>query len=228
LPADSPAAHRNNYTRHRFRRCIVPGTTRKHANKTATALQRFCPALDTAPAAVRPASTCGTLPGYGVSITWLTGQAPGTTPAAAVLPKLVLHIAPTVTSLEGVTPRAIVVCPWLPPGHSFRDFLSRFRGAEERSTSPTRRRWLFAVRHRLRWNWPARACAPLVVELFAVGFFRPIPEPCHRPGPACRQAEAPHAGLVERTSRDFHPNCLSALVRTPKAGFAPALFNTAW
>jgi hypothetical protein len=81
---------------------------------------------------------------------------------------------------------------------------------------------LFAVRHRLRRHSPASPFGPFVVELFAGGFYRPHAEPCHWPGPVCRQTEAPHAGLVKRTSRDFHPICAEcgALVRIPKAGLA--------
>jgi hypothetical protein len=41
-------------------------------------------------------------------------------PAATALPRLVMAFARPVTSLEGVTPRAVAVCPGLPPGHSFR------------------------------------------------------------------------------------------------------------
>ncbi len=39
----------------------------------------------------------------------------------------------SVTSLGGVTLRVIVVCPRLPPGHSFRACAARFRQAEVRS-----------------------------------------------------------------------------------------------
>ena len=46
-------------------------------------------------------------------------QAPGTAPAATVLPGLVMIFVQSVTSLAGVTPRIIAVCLRLPPEHSF-------------------------------------------------------------------------------------------------------------
>jgi hypothetical protein len=57
-----------------FRRCLVPGTTREHANAAPTALQGTRPAF-------RPAPTQATLPLCGVSITRptkpRTGDQPG-------------------------------------------------------------------------------------------------------------------------------------------------------
>ena len=55
--------------------------------------------------------------------------------------------------------------------------------------------------------------ASVVVELFAVGFSRPIAGRGHPTGPVCRQPEAPHARRVARASqpwppvRDSHPLC---------------------
>lgn len=47
-------------------------------------------------------------------------KAPVAKPAAKVLPGLVVCIAQRVTSLEAL-PRAFIVCPRLPPWHSFLD-----------------------------------------------------------------------------------------------------------
>ena len=52
-----------------------------------------------------------------------------------------------------------------------------------------------------------------MVELFAVGFCRPIAEHGPMPGPPCRQKGAPHASRVVRTTWAL----------TPRAGFSPAL-----
>jgi hypothetical protein len=53
-------------TRQPFRRRIVPGTTREHANDHATALQHVRPAPVFAPAKDGPAPTQATLPDYGL------------------------------------------------------------------------------------------------------------------------------------------------------------------
>ena len=81
---------------------------------------------------------------------------------------------------------------------------------------------LFAVRHRLRRHSPASPSGPFMVELFVGGFYRPHAEPYLWPGSVCRQTKTPHAGLVKRTSRDFHPICANkgALVRIPRTGLA--------
>ena len=65
-------------------------------------------------------STCGTLPDCGLSTTWLTFQAPGITPAATALPGLVAVINRSVTLLDPVTGLSALICPGLPPRHSFR------------------------------------------------------------------------------------------------------------
>jgi len=84
----------------------------------------------------------------------------------------------SVTSLEGVTPRVIAVCPRLPPGHSFHGQPAKWpccltisAGRNEKRPL-THRRWSFAVRHRLRLNLLASPCGPLMVELFTVRRYR--------------------------------------------------------
>ena len=68
-----------------------------------------------------------------------------------------------------------------------------FLGAEHRSSSRTHQQQIFAVRHRLRSSLLARAFAPFMVELFAVGFFGPSPVAVTRPVPPVTRSEAPHA-----------------------------------
>lgn len=93
-PASCRPAHRfeMKIARQPFRRCIVPGTTRKHANASPTALQGTRPAS-------QPASTQATLPLCGVSITRLTrprtGDQPGCRRGSCVSHVLcfALHVA---------------------------------------------------------------------------------------------------------------------------------------
>lgn len=82
---------------------IVPGTTRKHANEAATALQRPRPAP--AGSLLRPLSPATAFRSPG-----LPSQAPATKPAAIAAPALVMIFALRVTSLSGVTPRTPQPC----------------------------------------------------------------------------------------------------------------------
>ena len=77
---------------------------------------------------------------------------------------------------------------------------------------------LFAVRHRLRRHSPASPFGPFMVELFAGGFYRPHAEPYLWPGSVCRQTKTPHAGLVKRTFRDFHPICATKALWSESPG----------
>jgi len=85
------------------------------------------------------------------------------------------------------------------------------------SSSLTHQHEVFAVRHRLRSNSLARAFAPFVVELFAVGCLNPTPDPVKGPIPPVTRPEAPHA------SRGCSSTDLRPTARSPWTGFAPAL-----
>jgi hypothetical protein len=54
---------------------------------------------------------------------------------------------------------------------------------------------LFAFRRVSPFPYRQALGGPFIVELFTAGFFRPVPECCHPPGPRCHQQEAPDAGL---------------------------------
>ena len=97
-PCIQPAWPRVHAARQPFRRCIVPGTTRQHANETATALQQLRPAPAGSLLGPLSPSTAFRSPG-------LPSRAPATTPAAAEVPALVMIFIPRVTSLSGVIPR---------------------------------------------------------------------------------------------------------------------------
>lgn len=110
--------------------------------------------------------------------------------------------------------------PSFPP--SERPAISANR-REKRSL--TRRCRLFAVRHRLRRGLLASGCPPLMVELFTASGFAGGPRPRSWAGPACRQAEAPHASQVERTFAGLAPDLPpgAAVVRTPLGGILTPL-----
>lgn len=84
-----------------------------------------------------PSSTWATLPVHGVLSTWLTCQAPATTPAAMDLPALVKVFVERVASLSDVTPRTPALWVRLSRRPSFRSHRvcdsERFRGRERRS-----------------------------------------------------------------------------------------------
>ena len=82
-------------TRHRFRRPIVPGTTRKHRNSSLTALPEM--------SLRQELLHCGTLPALSRLNHLLDFmQAPKTTSEAQRLTLLALIVEEEVTSLEGV------------------------------------------------------------------------------------------------------------------------------
>ncbi len=123
------------------------------------------------------------------------GQAPGTTPATTAHPRLVMVSGQIITSLGEVTPRVIAVCPRLPPRHSFYSTRAlQFRGPETRRVPLPIDNNVSQFGTVFDLTLPVRACAPFMVELFTVGFYRPIAERCHPPGRTCRQARAPHTG----------------------------------
>ena len=81
-----------------------------------------------------PSPTWATLPVHGVSSTWLTCQAPATTPAPMDLPALIKDFVERVASLSDVTPRTPALWVHLSRCPSFRTHrvyatLCDFRGA---------------------------------------------------------------------------------------------------
>ena len=137
-----------------------------------------------------PSPTWATLPVHGVSSTWLTCQAPATTPAAMDLPALIKDFVERVASLSDVTPRTPALWVRLSRRPSFRSpRYSRRRtisGARTQKPPLTRKRWVFAIWHRLSFHLPASPCGPFMVELFTAGDLRPTPSQS-RPGSACHQ-----------------------------------------
>ena len=85
----------------------VPGTTRMHASGLRLPCRRHRPKQTRLPPRPLSAFYSGHTPSLR-RFNHLTdqGQAPGTTPAAAAIPALVMHFDSQVTWLSGVTPRA--------------------------------------------------------------------------------------------------------------------------
>ncbi len=134
-----------------------------------------------------PSSTWATLPVHGVSSTWLTCQAPATTPATMDLPALIKVFIERVASLSDVTPRTPALWVRLSRRPSFRS--PRWRtisGARTQKPPLTHKRWVFAVWHRLSFHSPASPRGPFMVELFTADNLRPTPSQS-RPGSACCQ-----------------------------------------
>jgi hypothetical protein len=98
-------------TRPRFRRGLCPAPP-VAPNGPATALQRARPTLRRLLLARLSRTAAFESRGR-------PPPAPVTTPAAAALPRLVMDVARSVTSLAGVTRGPHTVCPGPPPGHSF-------------------------------------------------------------------------------------------------------------
>lgn len=108
---------------------LVPGTTRQHANEAATALQS--PRRASARSLLRPLS-----PATAFETPDRPSQAPGTSPAAAVVPALAKAFVTWVTSLSGVTPKTPppYVCAFRRGIVSDPPRADRFLGAERRSS----------------------------------------------------------------------------------------------
>ena len=184
-----------------------PLLLRPHSPTTAFHARRIAPAL------LPPGRPC---------------RAPVTTPAAAVVPVLVLIFSQSVTSLEGVIPRARCRMSGLPARHSFHECGNDVRvaltisGGRTQKLPLTHRQEAFAFRHRLRMRSLARAFAPFMVELFAPPDLLEYPSLVIGPAPAVTSRRLPTAAHVERTSR----------ARTPQEDLrsndrSPALSTTA-
>ena len=173
-------------TRPCFRRCFVSGTTRKHANEAATALQR----PRSAPADFYLQAT----PRLGFSNTRETcSLAPEEPlPAATVLPSLAGDLHPADHVPRGRYPSGLLtVCPGLPPGHSFHrnDFGDFSRSNTEASSYPSVKGFRNSAPSSAGFtgkpffsglSWLSYSWSPDLPE---------IPECGLTPGPACRQAE---------------------------------------
>lgn len=114
---------------------------------------------------------------------------------------------------SGSSPRSCIVGSRLPPGPSFRGVLPRFRGYEGRSDP------LSADAECSQFGTVSdRAYRQAVSRLSWLSYlpsgFSPERRPESRAGPCRHRQRAPHAGQVERTSRDFHPN-------VPQSGYGP-------
>jgi len=127
-----------------------------HARHHPSALERPMTALPQT-RSPKGTPTHSTLPDLGVSNTCPTRQAPGITPAAQVLPRLVVLSTQAFTSLDqfpyvrGSRPGIV----------SVSEPLKRFLGAESRSSPlPIRKGLSNAVWHRLRLCLPPRALRP--------------------------------------------------------------------
>src|SRR5262249_29586293 len=109
---------------------LVPGTTRQHANEAATALQS--PRRASARFLLRPHSPTTAFPKSPDR----PGQAPGTNPAAAVVPALATAFITWVTSLSGVTPKTPPPCVRAFRHGTVSDppMANRFQGTERRSS----------------------------------------------------------------------------------------------
>jgi hypothetical protein len=160
--------------------------------------------------------TCSTLPGWGISSTCLTRQAPDITPAAPVLPRLVALFAKAVTSLDQfpyvqgsrpgiVSAQAILSDFWgqnleAPPYPSGKVFLTRFGTVSA-----------YAYRQ--------GPYAPFMVELFAAGLFSRAPSIVVCPVARVAAYRLPTTAEVERAERAFVPNPLEGL--SDRVGLTP-------
>lgn len=187
----------------------MPGTTRQHANETATALQRL--SLGFRPLLLAGHSQTGLLNHRGDLFPG-TGS---TTPGRHSPSQLSDDLHPADHVPRGCYPSGLA--PYVPNSRS--GIVSakspwRFRGTEHRSiplslgAGFSQFGTVFGQTH-----WQALVVGPLVVELFVVGSFSQSPGVVSHPVPSVTRSGTPHASQVERTPR----------VRTPWTGFTPAL-----
>jgi hypothetical protein len=189
----------------------VPGTTRQHANESATALQR--PSLDFHPLLLAGHSQTGHLNHRGDLF-----PGTGSTTSGRHSPsQLSDDLRPADHVPRGCYPSGLA--PYAAdsrPGIVSAKSPWRFRGTEHRSiplpigAGVSQFGTVFD-----RTHWQALVVGPLVVELFVVGSFPRSPGVVSHPVPPVTRSGTPHASQVERTTR----------VRTPWAGFAPALHH---
>jgi hypothetical protein len=192
-----PRAVETGNTRHRFRRRPCPEGHR--ARHHPSARERAPDCLASRP----PGQSPGSRQGIGRLLLAALSrtaafqapgrprQAPGDHPGRRSPSQVSRGLRPAGHVARGRYPSG--PSPYVPgprPGIVSARSPSRFRGAEVRSASPTPRRRLFAVRHRLRPDSPASPCGPFMVELFAAPGLAGGPRARSRPGPACRQARS--------------------------------------
>ena len=144
-------------------------------------------------------------------------QAPGTTPVARVLPRLVDLVEVWVTSLARfhLAARVRVASP---PGFASLspEPSPGFQAVECRSSALPIRTGAFAVRHRLPHFSPASPCGPFTVELFTAEGLPFGPRGCHPRSVYLAAAELPALARVERTSSASK----TPEARTPRADLA--------
>ncbi len=153
-------------TRPRFRRCLVPGTTRQHANESATALQR--PSPDSRPLLLAGHSQTGLLKHRGDLFPG-TGS---TTPGRHSPSQLSDDLRPADHVPRGRYPSGLA--PYVPGsrlGIVSAKTSWRFRGTEHRSI-PLPAGAGFSQFGAVfdRTHWQALVVAPFMVELFAVRY----------------------------------------------------------
>lgn len=181
-----------------------------------------CLARDS-PAPAAPTRT--PLPHCGVWITRPTSSGTGYRPAARVVPRLVTHVVRSVTSLAGVTLRAARRMPSPPGPTPFAQGMvpCDFGGPKPEAPpypSASSRSRFGTVSGRTHWQ---ALNAPLVVELFAVGFCRPNAGGRPAPGSARRRAGSSPRQPSWTNLTGLAPELPNrAVVLPPRAGFSPA------
>jgi hypothetical protein len=196
-------------TRPRFRRCIVSGTTRKHANEAATALQQS--SLDSHPLLLAGHSQTGLLKHQGDLF-----PGTGSTTSGRHSPsQLSDDLRPADHVPRGRYPSGLA--PYVPGsrlGIVSAKVSWRFLGTEHRSIPLSAGAGFSQFGVVFGWtHWQALVVGPFVVELFVVGFFARSPSVVCHPVPPVTRSRTPHASQVERTP----------WARTPWRGFAPPL-----
>ncbi len=154
------------------------------------------------------------------------GQAPGTTPAPADLPRLADDLHPSVHVASGCYPAGLcTVCLGFPTSIVSARRALRFLRVETRSTRLSlgaRSSRFGTVSARIYWQALA---GPFMVELFTAECFAPSPTPVRSASPLA-ELKAPHASRVERApwpeplGRDFHPLCAITASMVNHRGFS--------
>jgi hypothetical protein len=224
-----PPAHHivvTGYSRHPFRVCVAPGTTR-------SAHPPFpLPCGNDTPSSASDRGRWGR--GFASSYLGHSHQsvafetpadspAPDTPPAATLLARLFLSFTTAVTLAGRSGVLAHPACPGLPPRHSFQSHRGTDFGRQNTEAPPyppgsslADSACVSAVVH-----WQGLE-APFIVELFAVCFSRQNPGACQAPVPRCHHREAPDASVRSSNLSSLAPDWPCGWGPMPAGGLAMA------
>ena len=143
-----------------------------------------------------------------LSFTCLPAQAPLHHEAAsALVPRLVMLVELLIPLVSVITQQTEVCAP-LPRGHSFHpDGQDDFCGSKPEASAYPSSECFPDLAPASNNSYQQGLAAPFIVELFAAGFYRPVPGDGLSPVPLVTQGKLPTLDNVARTCEASNPEC---------------------